>query len=106
MVRHHLLWHLLDHYTSVHCHNTVFDPAELEHVGQLAGHCLTELTPAWLMFHVILRYLVLISHRFVWRQAGLVYHRDCLPRRGRCSSNFGVIFDYGRHCAHCSIYRI
>ena len=45
-------------------HSTVFDP-ELEHIGQLASRCFTELTPAWLMFYVFLRYLVLISLRFV-----------------------------------------
>ena len=49
----------------------MFDP-ELEHIGQLAGLCFTELTPAWLMFYLFVRYLVLISLRFVWRQAGLV----------------------------------
>ena len=51
------------------------------------------------MFYLFLRYLVLISLRSVWRQAGFVCHRDCLPRQGRCSSTFGIIFDYGRHCS-------
>ena len=39
VVRHHPLWHILDHDSPVR-HNTVFDP-ELEHSGQLA--------PAWLL---------------------------------------------------------
>ena len=42
-------------------HNlTVFD-REIELVGELASRCLTELTPAWLMAYVLLRYLALIS---------------------------------------------
>ena len=51
------------------------------------------------MFYVFLRYLVLVSLRFTWRQAGLVCHRNCLPRQGRCSSALGIVFDYGRHCS-------
>ena len=88
--------------------NTVFDP-ELEHIGQLAGRCFTELIPAWLMLYLFVRYLVLISLRFIWRQAGLVCHRNCLlPQQGRCPSTIGTVFDYGRHCSllalfvHCS----
>ena len=32
-------------------------------------------------------------------QAGLVCHRNCLPRQGRCSSTLGIVFDYSRHCS-------
>ena len=44
--------------------NTAFDP-EIEHIGKLASRCFTELTPAWQMFYLFLRYLVLISLRSV-----------------------------------------
>ena len=54
------------------------------------------------MFYLLVRYLVLVSPRFVFRQAGLVCHRRCLSRQGRCPSSLGTLFDYGRHCSLCA----
>ena len=50
---------------------------------ELVGRCRTDLTPLWLVLVMSLKYLVLISLRLIWPAlAGLVYHRDALPRRG------------------------
>ena len=49
-------------------------------MGELAGRCLTELTPAWLMVYVLLWYLMnpCLSLRLIWRLAGLIDHRNSL----------------------------
>ena len=77
-------------------HNrTIFDP-EIELLNELAARCATELTPAWLMWALAMRYLPLIALRLLWRRAGLVSHADALPHRGRCHRFTRDLFDYGR----------
>ena len=61
-----------------------------------ASRCTTELTPAWLMSTLALRYLPLIALRLLWNRADLVSHVDALPHRGRCHCFLRDLFHYGR----------